>query len=152
MMNAPKYDIGSVIDLRFSNDEMPDRIYIKMAYIKDITKGWYYEVVSEKRNGVAYMSEADINRLISKKNKPCYDNAIIKQLYEDGFRFCGNNKKDTAISRANSMKNALYIKHIILAEALDRNGNPIPNYLGLWVQYNTTIGDSYTQSKHYVIK
>lgn len=151
-MKAPKYELKTIIDLRFSNTEMPDRIFIRMAYIKDTSKGWWYEVFSEKKDGIIYISESDINRLISKKDDACYDNPIIKELYENGFRFCGNYKRDTAINRANSMKDARYIKHIILAEAINKDGMTLPDYLGLWVQYNATLSDNYAKCKHYVIK
>jgi hypothetical protein len=63
-------------------------------------------------------------------------------MYNDGFRFCGNNKTDTAYNRARSMADAKYIKHIILCDAIGTDGNPIDGYLGLWVQYNTVINNT----------
>ena len=151
-MNAPKYEVKSIIDLRFSRDTMPDRIYIQMVYMKDMSREWMYQVFSEKKNGVIYMPESQIDALISKKEGKCYENEVIKDLYDNGFRFCGNNKKDYAFNRANSMVNANYIKHIILAEAIDKDGNPIPGQLGLWVQYNASIDNNQTHNGHYIIK
>jgi hypothetical protein len=155
-MKAPKYDIDSVIDLRFSNNTMPDRIYINMIYMKVGSSEWMYKVLSEKSSNEVYMSESEITKFISKKDSECYKNPVIQDMYKNGFRFCGNNKKDTAFSRANSMVNAKYIKHIILADAFDKDNNPMPGYLGLWVQYNTVIDTdgNYTknESGHYIIK
>lgn len=155
-MNAPKYSVREVIDLRFSHDTMPDRIYIKMVYQKDMSTEWMYHVFSEKKNGYEYMSESQIDKLISKKESKVYENPIIAELYKNGFRFCGNNKKDTAFNRANNMVNANYIKHIILAEAFNSDNQPMPGYLGLWVQYNATIEEigqtEKNEAGHYIIK
>lgn len=153
-MRKPKYSTRDVIDLRFTHDSMPDRIYINAVYQKDTSTEWMYQVFSEKRNDYIYMAESQIDKVISKKDSKCYENPIIKELYENGFRFCGNNKRDTAFSRANSMVNAKYIKHIILAEAFDKDGSPMPGYLGLWVQYNATISDKTEKNKdgYYVVK
>ena len=155
-MKAPKYKVGDVVDLRFSNGTMPDRIYIHMVYMKVGSSEWMYHVLSEKSSRDIYMSESDITKFISKKDSECYKNPIIRDMYKNGFRFCGNNKKDTAFNRANSMVNAKYIRHIILADAIDKDNKPIPGYLGLWVQYNTVIDESGDYSKnesgHYIIK
>ena len=153
-MSAPKYDASDVIDLRFSNTTMPDRIYIQMVYKKDASTEWMYQVFSEKKNGIIFMSESQISKLESKKDSRCYDNPLVKEMYKNGFRFCGNNKRDTAFNRARGMSDAKYIKHIILAEALDKDGNIMPDYLGLWVQYNATIDNDYYEqcNGRYVIK
>ena len=155
-MKAPKYNVGDVIDLRFSNTTMPDRIYINMVYVKIGSTEWMYRVLSEKSSNEIYMSESGITKLISKKDSECYKNPVIQDMYKNGFRFCGNSKKDTAFNRANSMINAKYIKHIILADAIDKDDKPMPGYLGLWVQYNTIIDESGNHVKndagHYIIK
>ena len=154
-MNAPKYKAGSVIDIRFSHNTMPDRIYIIMVYQKENSTEWMYQVVSEKSNGITYYTESQIDKYISKKSGKCYETDLVKEMYNNGFRFCGNSKKDTAFNRANSMVNANYIKHIILADALDTDGNPIEGQLGLWVQYNKVIDTDYNDNKtynQYVIK
>jgi hypothetical protein len=151
-MNTPKFNIKDVIDLRFSKDNMPDRIYIHAIFIKESDTEWMYKVLSEKSNGYITLPESYINKFFSKKERPCYDNEVVKELYDNGFRFCGNYKKDTAINKANSIKSANYIKHIILAEAIDKNGNPMVGYLGLWVQYNTIISNEYASNKHFIIK
>ena len=153
-MRKPKYDVGSIIDLRFTHESMPDRIYINMVYMKDKSTQWMYSAFSERKNDIIYVGESQIDALISKKNAKCYENPMIQELYDNGFRFCGNNKEETAFNRANSMVNAKYIKHIILAEAIDTNGEKMPGYLGLWVQYNATISDKAEKSEdgYYIIK
>lgn len=140
-MDAPKYDVGNVIDLRFSRDTMPDRIYINMVYKKVGSTEWIYEALSEKNNRVIVLPESQISNLESKKESKCYEHELIQRMYRDGFRFCGNNKSETARIRALNMVDARYIKHIILCDAIGTDGNPIDGYLGLWVQYNTVINN-----------
>ncbi len=142
LMNSPKYEAGSVIDLRFTRDTMPDRIYINMVYRKVGSKQWMYEVLSEKSDGVLYMQENDIFKVESQKKAKCYDNEIVKKLYSEGFRFCGNMKETTAFNRANTLKSANYIKHIILANAISQDDYEIDDHLGLWVMYNTQIDEN----------
>ena len=153
-MDAPRYSVKEVIDLRFSNTTMPDRIYVQMVYMKDNSTEWMYQVFSEKSNGIVYMSESQIGKLESKRDSGCYNNAVVSELYKNGFRFCGNNKRDTAFNRANGMVSAKYIKHIILADAVNKDGQPMPDHLGLWVQYNATIerDSAPNSSGHYIIK
>ena len=55
-----KYEAGQVVDIRFSNDSMPDRIFIDMVYKKPNSTEWMYNVLSEKKNGYTYMSESQI--------------------------------------------------------------------------------------------
>lgn len=140
-MEAPKYDAGNIIDLRFTRSSMPDRIYVKMVYKKAGSTEWMYEVLSEKNNNTIYLSESQIDSIRSKRESKCYEHELVKRMYSDGFRFCGNNKADTAYSRARKMVDAKYIKHIILCDAIGEDGNPIDGYLGLWVQYNMVITD-----------
>lgn len=151
-MNTPKYDLSNVIDLRFSRDTMPDRIYIHAVFMKESDVEWMYKVYSEKSNGYITLPESHINKFISKKDKPCYNNEVIKELYENGFRFCGNYKKDTAVNKANSMVSANYIKHIMLVEAFDKNGSIMPDNYGIWVQYNAPIGINSAGYKHIIVK
>ena len=141
-MNSPRYEAGNVIDLRFTRDTMPDRIYINMVYRKSGSTQWMYEVLSEKSSKVLYMQENDIFKVESQKSAKCYDHEIVKKLYNEGFRFCGNMKEETAFNRANMLKSAIYIKHIILACAISKDGDVIDGQLGLWVMYNTQIDES----------
>ena len=62
-------------------------------------------------------------------------------MMSKGFRFCGNSKSDTAINRAKKLHDTEYIKHIVLKDAVDEDGNMIDGSLGLWVQYQHTIDD-----------
>ena len=107
-MQAPKYNVGDVIDLRFSNATMPDRIRIHMVYMKVGSTEWMYQILSERASNEIYMAESEITKFISKKDSECYNNPMVQDMYKNGFRFCGNSKKDTAFSRANSMVNAKY--------------------------------------------
>lgn len=141
MATAPKYDAGMVIDIRFTRNSMPDRIYIDTVYMKPASKEWMYSVYSEKSDKYIFMSESQIEKSASKKTAKCYDNEIVIQMYKSGFRFAGNSKSDTALNRAYSMVNAKYIKHIILAEAVGEDGDMLDGQYGLWVQYNNIIDE-----------
>lgn len=153
-MDAPKYDAGSVIDLRFSKDTMPDRLYVEMVYRKPKSTEWMYQVRSEMNNGgMKYMSESQIIKHASHKNSKCYKHEKVKKMYDSGFRFCGNSKSDVAYSRANKYKSANYINHIILTEAIDSDGNIIEDQLGLWVQYRSIISTTdFTSNGYHMIK
>lgn len=139
MATAPKYEAGMVIDIRFTRNSMPDRIFIDMVYQKAKSTEWMYNVYSEKSDKYIFMSESQIEKSASHKTAKCYEHEVVQQMYESGFRFAGNNKAETAMNRAYSMVNAKYIKHIILAEAIGEDGSKMDGYLGLWVQYNNVI-------------
>lgn len=141
-MNAPKYEPRSVIDIRFSHDTMPDRIYVETVYRQDKSNCWMYRVISEKFNKSVYMREDEITKYISRKTAKVYDNPTIQDLYRKGFRFCGNGRKDAVIARALKLKPADYISEIILVDAFDANGNNIIGEYGLWVKYNLQINDN----------
>lgn len=151
MATAPKYDVGMVVDIRFTRNSMPDRIYIDTVYMKPMSKEWMYSVYSEKSDKYIFMSESQIERSASKKTAKCYENEVVIQMYKSGFRFAGNSKSNTALNRAYGMVNAKYIKHIILAEAVDENGDMLEDQLGLWVQYNNVIGEDGSFTKKNLI-
>lgn len=143
MYNAPKYEAGQIIDIRFSSQTMPDRIFINMVYKKPNSPEWMYYVLSERKSDYIYMSESQISKYESKKTSKAYDHNIVKEMYASGYRFCGNSKSDTCRNRADKLLNANYIKHIVLRSAVDDNGNIMPDNLGLWVQYRTVIDEGY---------
>lgn len=136
-MEAPKYELGHVYDLRFSKEHMPDRIYIKGISTETGKPYWIYQVYSEVHPWKSiYMTEQDIDARVSYKSRNCYQHPIVQQMYQRGFRFCGNSAEQTAVNRANNLKEAKYIAHIILCDAVDADGNMLEGQLGLWVQYN----------------
>lgn len=138
-MDAPKYSAGQVIDLRFTRNSMPDRIYITMVYMKPSSICWMYRVESEMRSGIIYMRETDIDRRASKKQANCYSNDTIISMYQYGFRWCGNYTEKICINRAKILSSANYIKNIIICDAIDKDGNIIDGYKALWVRYNIAI-------------
>lgn len=138
-MKAPKYEPRSIIDLRFSHETMPDRIYVEMVYQRDKSNCWMYRVISEKCGKVEFMREDEIDKFISKKIAKVYENPVVQDLYKKGFRFCGNSKKDTAFARALKLKPAQYISEIVLVDAFNNDGDNIIGEYGLWVKYNLQI-------------
>lgn len=143
MCDAPKYKAGQVVDIRFSNQTMPDRIYICMVYKKPNSPEWMYHALSERKSDYIFMNESQISKYESEKTSKAYDHKIVKEMYAAGYRFCGNNRSDTCKKRAEKLLNANYIKHIVLRSAVGSDGEIIPDYLGLWVQYRTVIDDGY---------
>lgn len=142
-MEKPRYAVGEVIDLRFSRDRMPDRIAINKIYVDcgSTDNEWLYVVDSEKNYKQIVLRESQIDSMRSKKSHKCYEHKIVKEMYESGYRFCGNGKADTVKHRAEVLKNAQYIHGIVLRSAVDVDGNIIDGYLGLWVQYNLVIAE-----------
>ena len=139
-MNAPKYELGKIYDLRFSHEHMPDRIYIKGVSANTDKPYWIYQVYSEVHPWKSiYMTEEDIDKRVSRRSADCYQHPIVQKMYQRGFRFCGNSKEEVAINRANNLKTANYIKHIILCDAVGADGNMLDGELGLWVQYNRSF-------------
>lgn len=151
-MTKPKYEAGKIIDLRFTRESMPDRIYIHMVYRKPRSTEWMYQVFSEKNNGIIYLGESQIAKLESKRTAKCYEHDIVKSMYESGFRFCGNSNENKAYERANGMKYAGYIKHIVLRDAVDENGEYVDGQLGLWVMYNSVIDNINSDGGYHQIK
>lgn len=140
-MNKPLYEPGNVIDFRFTREHMPDRVYVSMVYRMVMSDEWMYQCWSEKSGIKVYLSETEISKRKSKKSAKCYEHPIVKDMMSKGFRFCGNSKSGTAINRAKKLHDAGYIKHIVLKDAVDEDGNMIDGSLGLWVQYQHTIDD-----------
>lgn len=140
-MDKPLYEPGNVIDFRFTRENMPDRVYISLVYRGVTSDEWMYQCWSEKSGMKIYLSESDISKRKSKKTSKCYTHPLVLEMMSAGFRFCGNSKADTAINRAKKLLDADYIKHIVLRNAVDQDGNFLKGNLGLWVQYQHTIAD-----------
>jgi hypothetical protein len=142
-MIIPKYTPGSVIDLGHKYGErMPNRIKIVTAYIRNVDKGWMYEVFSEMHNCAIFMSEKMIDKRISKHTSQCYNLQVIKDRYYNGYRFCGNYPDFIAKDKAQKMKDMEGISGVILSSAVDSNGNNMREYHGLWVKYRRPISDN----------
>ena len=124
-MDKPLYEPGNVIDFRFTREHMPDRVYVSMVYRMVMSDEWMYQCWSEKSGIKVYLSETEISRRKSKKSAKCYEHPIVKDMISKGFRFCGNSKSDIAINRAKKLHDAEYIKHIVLKDAVDEDGNMI---------------------------
>ena len=142
-MTKPKYKPGSVIDLGHKfGTKMPNRIKIVTAYIRDINKGWMYEVFSEMHNGPTFMSERMISERESKHISPCYKLDAIKDRYMNGYRFCGNYPDFIAHDKAQKMKDVEEISSVVLFHAVNGNGHSMDGYRGLWVRYNRPISNN----------
>lgn len=140
-MDKPLYEPGNVIDFRYTRKHMPDRVYVSMVYRSVVSDEWMYQCWSEKSGIKIYLNETEISKRKSKKSSKCYQHPVVIDMMSNGFRFCGNAKSDTAISRAKKLHDADYIKHIVLKPAVDADGTIVADHLGLWVKYRHTIDD-----------
>jgi hypothetical protein len=143
MVSNPKYHVGDVIDIRYSKDELPNRIVVYMVYFKDGCQEWMYQCYSEKNyNKLVYLTESYIDKLKSRKTAKCYEHPMIQDLYKKGYRFCGNGKEETMRHKAISLQSAKYISNIILCDAISKNGELVDGELGLWIRYYNPIEDT----------
>lgn len=153
-MTKPKYCIGQIIDLshRKCDDKLPNRIYISMIYMKDGSKQWMYKVMSEK-GGLGVVSEDWITKRKSSRKSKCYKHGVVISMYSRGFRFCGNYSDSDVKDIALGIKSAEYIKNIVLFDAIDKDGNTLDGYKGIWIRYNINIGsDDFINDACTVIK
>ena len=152
-VTKPKYNVGQIIDLSYRkcNDKLPDRIYISMIYMKDGSEQWMYKVMSEK-GGLGAVSEDWITKRKSSKKSKCYKHSVVVSIYSRGFRFCGNYPDSDVKGITSSIKSAEYVKNIVLFDAIDRDGNILDGYKGIWVRYDINIGSDFIDDSCIIIK
>lgn len=140
----PKYMPGQVIDLSYKHKGLPNRLLIKTAFIREHDDQWMYEVFLENIGEVTTLNEEFISANMTNKATQVYKCAEIINLYNGGWRFCGNHKRSLAHSVASKSAVNRYIKNIILRPALDSKGCLQNDYYGMWIKYNTIINDDGT--------
>lgn len=136
--SAPKYCAGDVIDYRYNRSTLPNRILINMVYRKSMSNDWMYEVFDERSNSIIYYPESLI--LASDHSSGAYDVEFVKKMYEDGFRFYRNCKKNSATSDAKNVADKTNVAEVrVYPESYDRNGKIIDGYNSIWIRYSTYI-------------
>ena len=140
-VNAPIYHAGDIIDIAIAKTGMPDRLYVNMVYMKDKSTEWMYAVESERTANTLFCSESQLVECASKKDDYCYETDAVKEMYEAGYRFCGNASKEKAYARAKNLAKSHNIKHVVLRNAIDKDGTELLTEYGIWVQYNVSFRD-----------
>lgn len=140
----PKFMPGQVIDLTYKHKGLPNRLVIKTVFIHEQSDQWMYEVFLENIGEFTTLNENFITINMTCKSARVYKCAEIINLYNNGWRFCGNFTKKTAHSTASKYATNKYINSIILRHALDNSGCLLNDMYGMWIKYNTIINDDGT--------
>lgn len=150
-VELPKFNAGDIIDLSYLRADvskvnvsghymlLSDRIMINAVYRKVESTQWMYHVDSEAANGYLYMTEEEIEHKQCSKNRPCYKNKMVKNLYKNGYRFCGNHECRLAVDFAKFAKNMKQIDSVVVCKAISGGGDIIRDEYGVWVKYKHTL-------------
>lgn len=137
----PAFAVGEVIDLSYKHGGMPNRIYINSVFWRDQDTKWNYEVTMENNGERAVMSESFIMDRKSKNTSPVCKNPEIIKRFADGWRFCGNFSKESAMPNAKMIAENANIENVRLYPALNYRNQFLPDKLGIWVKYKHTINN-----------
>ena len=140
----PKFELGGIYDLRYLNDGLPNRIRI-LGYAMSINSDayshqWIYQV--EMENLVSKkirLTEAFIEKRISKMTAPVYELDVIKTRINNGMRWVGNYSIETAQSKVNNLLTRDLVDCAYIREAYNRNGEFIPYKASLWIKHKYPI-------------
>ena len=135
----PKYPVGGVVDLSFKNGGLPNRIYIESASWAEGDTEWKYSAKSEMDNGQITFAESTIRKYEANQRSRVGKMQLIIDRYEDGWRYCGNYDKESAIANGNMIAGKTNVRNVKLFPALDINGILLPNEFGIWIRYVNTI-------------
>lgn len=142
--NLPRFMPGQVIDLSYKSKGLPNRILIKTVFIREQNDSWLYEVVLENTGELTTLDQNFIVANMTEKRTQVYKCRDIINLYNDGWRFCGNfNKADASKVGAQYATNK-HIKDIILKPALNSRGCLVHDQYGMWIRYYWTINSDGT--------
>jgi hypothetical protein len=140
----PRFMPGQVIDLSYKSKGLPNRILIKTVFIREHNSTWIYEVFLENTGEVTSLDQDFIVANMTKKDREVYKCREIINLYNDGWRFCGNFGRTEAHKVAAQIATTEYVKNVILKPALDYRGVLINDKYGIWIRYNNIIYDNGT--------
>ena len=87
------------------------------------------------------MSEDFIKDRKAKSSSPVCKNPDIIKRFSDGWRFCGNFEKDTAVANGKLIAENPNVRAVRLYPALNYNNQYMNGKLGIWIKYVNTIYD-----------
>lgn len=140
----PKYMPGQVIDLSYKHKGLPNRLLIKAVFIREHDNQWQYECIIESLGEDTVLNEDFITSNMTRKGSEVYKHKEVINLYNNGWRFCGNLSRSTAHSIASKNATNRYIRDIILRPALDSRGCLMNDHYGMWIRYYNVINDDGT--------
>lgn len=140
----PRFMPGQVIDLSYKNKGLPNRIIIRIVFINEQSKGWLYEVQHENTGEISVLSQDFIAINMTKRELPVYKCTEIINLYNSGWRFCGNYSVEEAHKVSAKIATSKHIKNVIIRHALNHLGCLVNDKRSIWIKYCTTIRDDGT--------
>lgn len=140
----PRFMPGQVIDLSYKNKGLPNRILIKTVFIREHNRTWLYEVYLENTGEVTTLDENFIKENMTTRSREVYKCRVVINLYNEGWRFCGNFGRTEAHKLAAQIATTNHIKNVILKPALDYRGVLINDKYGIWIRHNNIINDDGT--------
>lgn len=140
----PKFMPGQVVDLSYKKGGLPNRLLIKMAFIREQDNDWMYKCIIESTGEDTILKQSFIINNMTNKEFDVYKCKEVINLYNTGWRFCGNFNISIAHTIAGKYATNRYIRSIILKPALSSKGCLIQNQYGMWIRYNNTINNDGT--------
>ena len=140
----PHFMPGQVIDLSYKHKGLPNRLLIQSVFIREQDSGWMFQCIIESTGESTILDENFIVNNMTHKGSEVYKCKEVINLYNTGWRFCGNKSRSTAHSIASKHATNRYIRSIILRPALDGKGCLLQNNYGMWIRYNNTINNDGT--------
>lgn len=140
--SLPMFGIGEVIDLSYKNGGMPNRIYINGVYWREQDTKWMYQVTMENTGDKSSMDEEFIKERRSRHTQPVYKNPDVIKRMSDGWRFCGNYDKETAIANAKLISQNDNVKAVRLYPAINYYNKFVNGQMGIWIMYKNMIYDN----------
>ena len=135
----PRFMPGQVIDLSYKRKGLPNRLLIKSVFTREQDKSWMYECYVENIGEFNVLDENFISNHATNKSAQVYKCTDVINLYNNGWRFCGNYGEREAYDLASKYATNKYIKDIILRPALDHRGCLVNNSKGMWIRYRSFI-------------
>ena len=139
--NLPKFEAGTTYFLSHKTG-MPAKIFVEAVYMKSASREWMYCIYSES-NGCkpAYLPESVLENRISKHSSQVYKCPSIIDRIDNGYRFCGNFERDTAMKRGEEFARNRMIESVLLHPAVDSRGDCIYGQFGIWIRWDAVITD-----------
>lgn len=147
VLNKPRFAPADVIDLSYRHLEaLPNRLIIRMVYMKVDSCEWMYDTITETSGDCksVQMKESFIVDRMCNKFATAYKDPFVIKMYEEGYRWAGNFPTFIATDKAKKLIPLDNISSIMLYDAVRSTGGKMNDYLGIWVKYNTTIGNNGT--------
>lgn len=137
----PKFMPGQVIDLSYKTNTLPERVLIVSVFTRRQDTQWMYSCLTESTGETVTIDQSTMIQKMTDKSAKVYQCGEIINMYNAGWRFCGNYKSDFAHGIATNTAKDACIKSLILKPALNGAGNTLPGHYGMWVKFHNMINN-----------